>query len=265
MKMSNLSSAIIVLVITLMAGRAAAGGVLAVDFGGSYVTENMNASKKVSNAARDADFDGANDDSLGRVAFGTVFSPPKTAKWIAVKGKSNGTIYYGVSVAVLNKMMADPDVPMVRMASANRIQIGNTKVPGETLRQAVALYWTSADFLNGASAPLADENNSLSADLKPGAAEGNVRFMVQAGSKWYLSAASAKQGAFSLNGATALWHPFDPAANDLFVNEEKLNEPVTGSSLGPLTAAGIYSQTASFDGSAGSVFGLNSLKVMVSP
>jgi len=250
--------------VALLIGTTATGGVLAVDFGAAYTTVNINHGKNEIKYNGDYNFDGVEDDRMTSVAFGTVFTPPNSANWTTVPGKSNGTIYHGVSLAVLGKQSIDPTISIDRIASNNRIQIGNTTIAGETLSQAVAIYWTAADFLNGQAAKLADEAAGLSVTLNSTGSRPNVRFMVQAGGQWYVSASSS-QTTFSINGATSDWYAFDPTAKRLFLNESSLGTAVSGSSLGDITAAGVYGQATAYSGSSPSLFGMDALQITVIP
>jgi hypothetical protein len=249
---------------TLLAGFSAAyGAQIAIDFGGAYSDRSINSSKRVSHVTGDFDFDGIANDRAAVVEFGSVFSPPRSGGWNELDEKSNGPIYQGLSVALLG----EPDVDLENMmsrVSMGRIQLG-VKCPGQTLRLAAAIYWEAQDFLcsgkEAVQAPLANEPKSLTATLKHNGVKPTVRFLVQAGGAWYLSADRGHGNSMKLNGAAAMWHEFDPVANQLFLDEKKLGPAVSGSALGNITAAGIYAQTEKFNGDSGSFFGVETLEV----
>jgi hypothetical protein len=236
------------------------GSELTIDFGGNYSAVNINSAKSETYSSGDFDFDGSADDRVAKVAFGSVFTPPNSANWTNLVGKSNGTIYHGISLAILNKTN-NPAIGFDRMTSTDRIQIGGGTT-GETNNLAVALYWNSTNFLNGGSAALADETNSLSVTLAGTGVAPSVRFLVQAGGQWYVSAAS-NTASFSINGATANWYAFDPAANAMFLDTANLGTAVSGSSLGAITAVGVYAQTMKYTGGS-SLFGMDALQMKVS-
>ena len=167
---------------------------LAIDFGSAdYVSGSINSGKTVNQSNGDFDFDGNADDRASSVAFGSVFTSANSGNWSNVVGKSNGQIYHGVSVAVMDKQTIDPADPMDRIADnttdGDRIQLGNVKITDEMMRLVVAVYWNATDFLNGGvAAPLVDEADSLSVNLASAGTKPTVRFLVQAGGSWYVSA-----------------------------------------------------------------------------
>jgi hypothetical protein len=258
----------LILVAGLLSSAAVVqGSVVTVDFGGDYVSASDNSAKTVIESNGDFDFDGFSNDRASSVAFGSVFTSPNSARWTDIPDKSNGTIYHGISVAVFSNQVINPGIAMDRIGdnvAGDRFQMGNTKVTGETLSLAVAIYWEAADFLNGTGS-LADEENSMSVSLASGSIDPKVHFMVQAGGSWYISADSS-WGSFGINGATANWYAFDPTANAMFWDETNAGTAVTGSSLGEITAAGIYGQTDDgYDGATGSLFGMDGLQISVTP
>jgi hypothetical protein len=235
----------------------------AVDFGGMYADQTINSAKRVSYATGDFDFDGTAADRAAVVKFGSLFSPPGSGSWKEQKGKSNGPIYQGLSVASLGGAEVDVKNIMSRYAGG-RIQLG-VKYPGQTLRLAAAVYWMSDSFLCGNKVPvsLADVPESLSATVRLNGVNPAVRFLVQADGKWYVSAERAYTESFRINGAQAMWVAVDPAADQLFIDEKKLGAAVPGSTLGSITAAGLYGQTESFSGEKGSTFGFETFQVKV--
>jgi hypothetical protein len=248
-------------------GSVQAQQVLAVDFGGPYAEVSINSSKKITYATGDCNFNGQENDRVSKVEFGSIFSPPRTGNWKTQKGKSNGTIYCGLSLAALGNPSMDLTDMMSRVGSDGRIQLGG-KAAGATLRMAAALYWTVKDFLCGEDlVRLADAAGSMRAEVKNNGAPPSTRFLIQSGGVWYVSADRSFGASATLrsNGATASWHKFDPASNHLFLNEEDLGAAIPGSEIGPLTAIGIYAQTAEYPGDTGSFFGLSSLQVQVAP
>lgn len=253
-----------VVVGTLIVGLSVAyGGQVAVDFGGKYSERSINSSKRLTHVTGDFDFDGAVNDRAAVVEFGSVFSPPKHGSWNELDDKSNGPIYQGLSAALLGEPDVDLENIMSR-ASMGRLQLG-AKCPGQTVRLATAIYWEAEDFLCSGKetvlAPLANEPKSLKASFKHNGAKPLARFLIQAGGKWYVSADCCYGNSFKANGATALWHEFDPVANQLFLDEKNLGPSVAGSTLGNVTAAGLYGQTKSFKGDLGSFFGIETLEV----
>ena len=239
----------------------------AIDFGGNYVSASANSSKIVAQSNGDFDFDGTADDRVSAVSFGQLFSVPNSPAWADISGKSNGDIYHGISVGIFDNQAVDPSDPMDRIgdnAAGDRFQMGNVKVAGETLSLAVAVYWNSTNFLNGGlAAPLGNATNSLSVSLVSSGIKPSVHFLVQTTNGWYISADS-DQGSFSINGATAEWYAFDPTADSMFWDESSPGTPVIGSSLGNITAAGVYGQTDDgYDGATGSLFGMDGLQVLV--
>jgi hypothetical protein len=249
--------------VLFVAGLSAVYGTqVAVDFGGKYSDRSINSSKRVSHVTGDFDFDGAVNDRAAVVEFGSLFSPPKHGSWNELDDKSNGTVYQGLSIAVLGGNVDLEDV-MSRF-SGDRIQLG-AKCPGQMLRLAAAIYWEAGDFLckgkEAVSAPLANEPKSLQASVKNNGVKPVARFLIQAGGKWYVSSDCCYGNSFKVNGATALWHEFDPVANQLFLDEKNLGPSVAGSTLGNVTAAGLYAQTETYSGDAGSFFGLETLEV----
>jgi hypothetical protein len=264
--MKRMVAGMVTMAVLLLSAAVVKASVLTVDFGGDYVSTSINSAKTVSESNGDFDFDGNTDDRVSSVAFGSVFTAPNNSNWSNLVGKSNGTIYHGVSVAVFDNQAIDPGVSMDRMGdnTPDRFQIGNTKIAGETLSLAVAVYWTEADFLNGTGS-LADEADSMSMSLAASGVKPTVHFLVQAGGNWYISADSSGSS-FSINGATASWYAFDPTANAMFRDETNPGTAVSGSSLGNITAAGVYGQTDDgYDGATGSLFGMDGLQVSVVP
>lgn len=258
---------LIVLLAVFSAGAVQAQQIFAVDFGGPYAEASINSSKKITYATGDANFNGQENDRVSKVEFGSIFSPPRSGNWKTQKGKSNGTIYCGLSIAALNNPSMELTDMMVRAGGDGRIQIGG-KAPGVTLRMAAALYWTAKDFLCGEDlVRLADAAGSMRAEVKNNGAPPSVRFLIQSDGVWYVSADRSFGGSATLrsNGATASWHRFDPASNHLFLNEKDLGPAVPGSEIKTLTAIGIYAQTAEYPGDTGSFFGLSSLQVQVAP
>lgn len=237
---------------------------LAVDFGAAYTTENINSAKTVLQSNGDFDFDGVSDDRVSYVAFGSVFTSPNSSKWTTVSGKSNGTIYHGISLAVFNNQSIDPADPLDRIASNNRIQVGNINAGAETYSLAAAFYWEAADFLSNGTGGLVDGVDSMSATVISVGIKANARFMVQAGGQWYLSQASG-DGSFSINGGAANWYAFDPTSNAMFWDETAPGATVIGTSLGNITAAGIYAQTDAGYTADTSLFQLEGLQVSVIP
>lgn len=248
----------------LTSAALAQANVLGVDFGANYTSTNINSSKTVSESNGDYDFDGVSDDRLSSVAFGSVFSPPNNGNWTTVPGKSNGTIYHGVSIAVFDNQAINPGVPIDRMASNNRIQVGNADAGTETYSLAAAFYWEAADFLSSGTGGLVDAADSLSFSVNSTGVKPNVRFMVQAGGQWYLSQAS-NDGPLSINGGAANWYGFDPSANALFWDETDPGATIVGNSLGDITAAGIYAQTETGYTGNTSLLQFDSLQVSVIP
>jgi hypothetical protein len=254
----------VLIMMPLMLCSAVRGSLVGIDFGGNYSSANINSAKTETYSSGDFDFDGSADDRVSKVAFGSVFTPPNSANWTNIAGKSNGTIYHGISLAILNKTN-NPAIGFDRLAGTvvnDRIQIGGGTT-GETNSLAVALYWNSTNFLNGGSAALADETNSLSVTLNGTGVAPSVRFLVQAGGQWYVSATS-NTASFSINGATASWYAFDPAANAMFLDTANLGTAVSGTSLGAITAAGVYAQTMKYTGGS-SLFGMDAFKLTVVP
>ena len=90
----------------------------------------------------------------------------------------------------------------------------------------------------------------------------NGRFMVQAGSNWYLSQDSSTT-TLDINGGAANWYVFDPAATSLFGDASNLGSTVIGSSLGDITATGVYMQTDSPFASGANIVSLGTLQVSV--
>ena len=237
----------------------ATGAQVAVNFGGKYSDRSINSGKRISHVTGDFDFDGAVNDRAAVVEFGSIFSPPRSGAWKELDGKSNGPIYQGLSIALLG----EPDVDLENMmsrVSTGRIQLG-AKCPGQTLRLAAAVYWEAKDFLFGTSAPLANEPKSLQAALRHNGVKPEVRFIVQAGGKWYLSAESGHGSSLKANGAATMWYEFDPVTHQLFWDKKNPGPEVAGSALGNITAVGLYAQTESFSGDSGSFFGIDALEV----
>ena len=241
------------------------GAQVAVDFGGAYSDRSINSGKKVAHVTGDFDFDGVVNDRAAVVEFGSLFTPPRSGAWKELDGKSNGPIYQGLSIALLGEPDVDLEDIMSRV-SMGRIQMG-VKCPGQELRLAAAIYWEAEDFLCSGKetvmAPLANEPKSLTASLKHNGVKPVIRFLVQAEGKWYVSADCGYGSSMKLNGATAMWHEFDPVADQLFLNEKNLGPAVVGSSLGNITAAGLYAQTAHFKGDSGSFFGVDGFEVKI--
>jgi len=256
-----------VLTAVFSAGSVQAQQVFAVDFGGLYAEVNINSSKKVTHVTGDCNFNGQATDRISKVEFGSIFTPPRSGNWKTIRGKSNETIYYGLSLAVLDNPSMDLSDMMARAGSGGRLQFG-VKMPGLILRLASAVYWESRDFLCGnASVQLADAAGSLSADVRHNGAPPAVRFLIQSDGVWYISAERSFRGSDTLrvNGAQASWHRFDPSAQHLFLDERNLEPAVAGSEIGALSAIGVYAQTEKFSGDDGSFFGLSSLQAQVVP
>lgn len=237
----------------------------AVRFGGNYASSNINSSKTVAYDTADADFDGNADDRIGCVAFGSVFSPPNHTSWTNLPGQSNGTIYHGISVAVLNDTSVDPAISFDRLGGVvddDVIQMGFTRISGETLRQASAIYWTAPDYLNGVTPSMLD---SLEVALgNQNGVGGEARGLLQAGGCWYVSSnlvLSSSSAVLSLSGAESSWYEFDPDANHLFFDESNPGTEISGSDLENITAAGVYHQTVGFDGASGSMHTLSNLRM----
>jgi hypothetical protein len=263
MKKSNMVSVAVAVSGVLIYGHVSAAEMLAVDFGGTYADQTINAAKRVSYADGDFDFDGTASDRAAVVKFGSPFSPPGSGAWKEQKGKSNGPIYQGLSVASLGNGTDIDAKSMMSRCAGSRIQLG-VKFPG-TLRLATAVYWMSDSFLCGNKSPvfLADAPESLAAALRLNGVSPSVRFLIQADGKWYISAERAYTDSFRINGAQAMWIAFDPLANHLFVDEKTPGPAVLGSTLGAITAVGLYAQTESFGGEKGSTFGFETFQVKV--
>jgi hypothetical protein len=250
----------------LFTAALAQASVLAIDFGAAYVSTNINSNNTITHSNGDFNFNGESNDRVSSIAFGSVFTPPNSGNWTTVPGKSNGTIYQGVSIAVFNNQSIDPGIPINRINSNNRIQLGNANAGTETYSLAVALYWEAADFLSSGTGGLVDAAGSMSVTVNSTGIRPNVRFMVQAGGEWYLSqSSSSNNGSFSINGGAANWYAFDPSANALFWDETAPGATISGNSLGTITAAGIYAQTdAGYTGSA-SMLGVDGLQISLIP
>lgn len=248
-----------------LAAVSAHASQLAVDFGADYTTSNINSSKTVLESNGDFDFDGTSDDRVSSVAFGTVFTPTGAPSWTTPTGKSGATIYHGVSVAVFNNQAINPGVAMDRISSGDTIQVGLTAAGTETYSLAAAYYWEAADFLSSGTGGLVDAADSMVANVFSSGPKATARFMVQAGGQWYLSQAS-NDGPLSINGGAANWYAFDPTSNAMFWDETAPGATVIGTSLGDITAAGIYAQTdAGYTGGSGSLFQVQSLQISVIP
>jgi hypothetical protein len=254
------------LLVSAVAAFSATTDGVAVDFGGSYSSVNINSTWAETWKNGDFDLDGNADDRTSIVPFGSEFTPPNSANWTVLPGKSNGKIYQGFNVAVLDDTATSPQLAMSRIASNSRIQMGNTKLADKQLSQAFALYWVAAGFVNGTPAPLINTNSSLSVTLASGGSKPAVRFLVRAqqSGKWYVSADSST-GSFSINGAAADWVEFDPTDDILFVDASALTNSVKGSELGNISAAGVYGQAQNYSGATGSLFGMDALKILVVP
>lgn len=250
----------------MAAYSATTDSVAAVNFGGIYTSQNINSTSAEIRKNGDFDFDGNTNDRASIVLFGSSFTPPNSASWTELSSKSNGKIYTGFNIAVLDDPMASPSLAMSRITSNGRIQMGNTKIPNKQLSQAFALYWVVDGFVNGTSAPLANTNDSLSITLASGGIKPTVRFMVRAeeSGKWYITDDSGTSS-FSLNGAVSDWYEIDPTDDILLLDESSLTNPIKGFELGNISAAGVYGQAQNYAGETGSLFGMDALQIMVIP
>lgn len=225
-------------------------GALVVDYSGSYVTGNRNASQSpVSFASGDYDFDGTSDDRAKILSWNAPF---QVNNFVAPEGKT-AVLNIGLQIANLNSAV-DPAFGLVRVGSNSVLQFGNGGgAPGAQAFSAAVIV-NKANFLNlSSSAPLGflSSTGSLSVSLTFNGV-GDARFVVQNGTQWYLSAtATSANGTFGadFNPATELWYAFDPATNQFF-NEDAPGTGVAGSTLQDINAFGVYAKFDNFDGTA---------------
>lgn len=189
----------------------------------------------------DYDFDGSEDDRATSLTFGTVFNPSNHPNYNPPVGQSDSVFYQGLSLARIgDTATAAPAVALNRMSST-LVQIGNTAASSsETFRIASAFYWKSEDFLNG-SIELANEAASIQFTGSSVAGNWEAHALIETGGKWYVSGTS-KKTTLSINGAAETWYEFDPVGDVMFWDEANKGVGVTGSTLGELTAAGVYFQ-----------------------
>lgn len=223
---------------------------LAVDFGGNYVSANVDYTKPSTLATGDYDFDTAVDDRRLYQSMDTAFTIVPT---LSVPGKTT-QLYNGIQIANFNSV-ANPGVNVYRLSNGASLDFLTVSSLAGTANMGLVITPTvkKADFLTGLNAlsnlSFSNSANSVSFNVTLATGMNTARVLVKNGSSWYVSASQgAAAGAVSLNGYTENWYAYDPS-NNLFLNTAALGTSVAGSTLTDIQSVGVLMQ-GMFNGTA---------------
>jgi hypothetical protein len=200
----------------LSAGSAHAA--LLVNWGGDYVTANVNFARSTTNNA---------------FAYPSGTGRSKVAAWNESTALSPSSSYSGVSSTFYGGFFASHDGTVTNApnitTSARIANSGTTdqiylrlQTPLDASKTAASVgggvAWLKSDFLNNSTATITfDTTSSLNITLQSLTSGAEVRWMIKDGTQWYVSnAAHTSSGSKSLSGASLLaetWLAYDPGSS----------------------------------------------------
>jgi hypothetical protein len=226
--------------------------------GFNYVAASGNFTNATTTQTGDYDFDSNSDDRRTYQGITTVLGAMGNPFASGAASNRTSVVRGGFQMTMMNSS-ATPVFGLRRITESatvngDFISLGSG-ASADPMRLVSAINVAKADFLDGANAAnkLSFDNavNMKARVATVSGANSLVRFLVQNGSDWYISAYSVSAAAdMSANGYTQTWYSYNPSSNLLYDNSN-LGTGVAGSTLTDIQAFGVIGQsTADVAGAA---------------